>query len=52
MLPYHNNKHNEVLYDTSLFIYICVKHFGMAHIKFVLNYPDSYHVQIGASWNS
>jgi len=32
----NNNKHNKVLLcltDTSLYIYICVKHFGMANIK-------------------
>jgi len=27
------------LTDTSLFIYVCVKHFGMANIKKVINTP-------------
>ena len=25
------------LTDTSLYIYICVKHFGMANVKFIIN---------------
>jgi len=36
MLPQYNNKHNKVLLcltDTSLYIYICVKHFGIVNIK-------------------
>jgi len=36
MLPSYNNKHNKVLLcltDTSLYIYIRVKHFGMANIQ-------------------
>jgi len=36
MLPQYNNKQNKVLLcstDTSLYIYICVKHFGTANIK-------------------
>jgi len=39
MLPYYNNKHNKVLLcltDTSLYIYICVKHFMMANIKKIM----------------
>jgi len=36
MLTLYNNTHNKVLLcltNTSLYIYICVKHFGMANIK-------------------
>ena len=37
----YDNKHNKgllCLTDTSLYIYICVKHFGMANIKIKLTY--------------
>jgi len=36
LLLLYNNKHNKVLLcltDTSLYVYICVKQFGMAEIK-------------------
>jgi len=39
MLPWYYSKQNKVflcLTDTSLCIYICVKHFGMADIKEIL----------------
>ena len=40
IIVYDYNKNNKILWcltDTSLYIYICVKHFGMANIKFVFS---------------